>query len=215
MTRSLAGDKRPGSPRRRSVRTGQRPTTSCTSERCTDSRAPATLFCRRIPPPLAYERVGDGGIALVIENSDTFETISTLLTGHSRHVGYVAFGSGHAFEASVTRIAQFEDVTDIAYYGDLDDDGLTIPQRANAAATLAGLPQVRPAASLYQLLLHQNIHAPAPTRVEPLTAERRASWLPAALRRPAADILASGNRAGQEATGVIVLRRNDSWQSDL
>jgi hypothetical protein len=175
----------------------------------------ATLFAERIPPPLAYERVGNGGIVLVIENSDTFETVSALLAGNCGGVGCVAFGGGHAFEASVARIARLDGVTDIAYYGDLDEDGLTIPQRANVSGAALGLPPIRPAVGLYRLLLQQNIQGPAPKQVEPLVAERRVSWLPATLRRPVADILAAGNRLAQEATGTVLLRRDDSWRSDL
>ncbi|MGW4426644.1 Wadjet anti-phage system protein JetD domain-containing protein [Streptosporangium sp. NPDC004631] len=175
----------------------------------------ATLFAKRIPPPLAYERVGVGGIVLVIENSDTFETISTLLAGNCGQVGYVAFGGGHAFEASVARIRRLVDVTDIAYYGDLDDDGMTIPQRANVSAAALGLPPVRPAAGLYQLLVQQDIRAPALKRVDPLIAERRASWLPTTVRRRAADILVAGDRLPQEATETVLLQRDVSWRNDL
>ncbi|MEV4015663.1 Wadjet anti-phage system protein JetD domain-containing protein [Nonomuraea angiospora] len=175
----------------------------------------ATLFAERIPPPLAYERVGDGGIVLVIENSDTFETIRALVAGNCGQIGYVAFGGGHAFEASVARIRRLVGVTDIAYYGDLDDDGLTIPQRANVSAAALGLPPVRPAASLYRLLVRQDVRGPAPKRVDPLVAERRVSWLPTTVRRQAADILVAGDRLPQEATGTVLLQRDDSWRRDL
>lgn len=175
----------------------------------------ATLFAERIPPPLAYDRVGDGGIVLVIENSDTFETVSALLAGNCGRVGYVAFGGGHAFEASVARIGNLDGVTDIAYYGDLDDDGLTIPQRANVSAAALGLPPVRPALGLYRLLLRQNFRGPAPKRVDPLVAERRVSWLPKTVRRSAADVLVAGSRLAQEATGTVLLGRDGAWRSDL
>ncbi|GAA3809902.1 hypothetical protein GCM10022226_32870 [Sphaerisporangium flaviroseum] len=175
----------------------------------------ATLFAERVPPPLAYERVGGGGIVLVIENSDTFETINSLLAGNCGQVGYVAFGGGHAFEASVARIGRLVGVTDIAYYGDLDGNGLTIPQRANVSAAALGLPPVRPAAGLYRLLVRQDVRGPAPQRVDPLVAERRVSWLPATLRRQAADILVAEERLAQEATGTVLLRRDQSWRNDL
>lgn len=155
----------------------------------------ATLFAKRIPPPLACERIGDGGTILVIENSDTFETITTLLARHRRNVGYTAFGGGHAFEASVARIAKLDGVNDIAYYGDLDNDGLIIPQRANVAAAATGLPPIRPAHGLYQLLLQQDLRTAALAPVEPLDAERRVSWLAATIRRPAADLLVTGRSA--------------------
>lgn len=175
----------------------------------------ATLFAERVPPPLACERVGDGDIVLVIENSDTYETVRALLAENCGRVGYVAFGGGHAFEASVARIRRLSGVRDIAYYGDLDDDGLIIPQRANVSAVSLGLPPVRPAAGLYQLLLRQVVRGRAPKQVPPLVAERRASWLPATIRRAAADLLVAGDRLAQEATGAVLLRRDDSWRHDL
>ncbi|MDN3356835.1 Wadjet anti-phage system protein JetD domain-containing protein [Actinomadura sp. DC4] len=175
----------------------------------------ATMFAERIPPPLAYERVGDGGIVLVIENSDTFKTISSLLTGNCGQVGYVAFGAGHAFEASAAHIRKLAGVTDIAYYGDIDDDGLTIPQRANVSAAALGLPPVRPAANLYRLLIQEDVRGLAPKPVDPLVAERRVSWLPITVRRQAADVLVAGRRLAQEATGTVLLRRDDSWRNGL
>jgi hypothetical protein len=175
----------------------------------------ATLAAERIPPPLAYERVGAGGIVLVIENSDTFTTINTLLERRCGKVGYVAFGGGHAFEASVARISKLAGVTDIAYYGDLDEDGLTIPQRANVTAAALGLPPVRPAAGLYRLLVGQDIRGAAPKEVDPIVAERRVAWLPATVRGQAASVIAAGHRLAQEATGAVLLRRDDSWRADL
>jgi hypothetical protein len=175
----------------------------------------AALFAERIPPPLAYQRLGDGGIVLVIENSDTYETISTLLAQDCGHVGYVAFGGGHAFEASVARLARLDGVTDIAYYGDLDNDGLVIPQRANVSAAASHLPPIRPAHGLYRLLLQRDVRGPAPKRVEPLDAERHVAWLSPTASRPAADILIAGKRLAQEATGTVLLRRDESWRDDL
>lgn len=175
----------------------------------------ATLFAERIPSPLAYERVGDGGTLLVIENSDTFETVSALLADEPGRTGYVAFGGGHAFESSVARITRLKGVTDIAYYGDLDDDGLIIPQRANATAAALGLPAVRPAAGLYRLLLQRDFRGTAPGAIDPLVAQRRTAWLPAELRDGAVDVLVTGQRLAQEATGRIALIRDASWRADL
>ncbi|MCC3326479.1 Wadjet anti-phage system protein JetD domain-containing protein [Nocardia abscessus] len=175
----------------------------------------ATLFATRIPPPLACERIGDGTTVLVIENSDTFETITTLLARQRSNVGYTAFGGGHAFEASVARIATLPQVRDIAYYGDIDNDGLIIPQRANVVAATAGLPPVRPAHGLYQLLLQHDLRNQASAPVDPLDAERRVSWLPADTRERAAQVLVTGSRLAQEATGRVLLGHNDSWHHDL
>ncbi|WP_222844636.1 Wadjet anti-phage system protein JetD domain-containing protein [Saccharomonospora sp. CUA-673] len=174
-----------------------------------------TLHTERIPPPLAYERLGGGNTLLVIENSDTFETITTLLEANPGNIGYVAFGGGHAFEASAARVARLTGVRDIAYYGDLDDDGLTIPQRANATTLASGLPPIRPAHGLYRLLLQHSDQRPAPKPVDQLDAERRVAWLPSTLRPQAANVLISGTRLPQEATGMALLRRDNSWRDDL
>ncbi|WP_212761968.1 Wadjet anti-phage system protein JetD domain-containing protein [Nocardia uniformis] len=175
----------------------------------------AALFAERIPPPLAYERVGTGGIVLVIENSDTFESVRTALTKDCGHVSYVVFGGGHAFAASVTRIAALDDVTDIAYYGDLDRDGLIIPQRANAGALSAGLPPVRPAHGLYRLLLRRNLRGRSLGTMPTLDVERCVSWLPENIRQPVAEVFLDGGRLAQEATGAVMLRHDDSWRADL
>lgn len=174
-----------------------------------------TLCAERIPPPLACEHLGDGGTILVVENSDTFETTRKLLAEDPGHVGYVAFGGGHAFEASVAHIARLDGLNDIAYYGDLDNDGLTIPQRANVSAAVSGLPPVRPARGLYRLLLQRDARGRAPKPITPLEAELRASWLPADLRVSASDLMAAGSRLAQEATGTLLLRQDSSWRDDL
>ena len=174
----------------------------------------ALLRAKRIPPPLAHTRIGDGNILLVVENSDTYHTLSTLLSEMPGRVGYVAFGAGHAFEASVARVGSLSGITDIAYYGDLDVDGLIIPSRADATAAQLGLPSVRPAAGLYDLLL-QSKRQPSHDDIDDLYAEHLSAWLPANLRSSAADTLAQHNRIAQEATGTSILRMYRAWARDL
>jgi hypothetical protein len=86
--------------------------------------------------------VGDGTAVLVVENSDTFDSlVRTLseLTGH--RIGLVGWGAGAGFEASVLSIADItRPVSEIRYFGDLDSVGLRIPANASQIATASGLP---------------------------------------------------------------------------
>ncbi|WP_398859086.1 Wadjet anti-phage system protein JetD domain-containing protein [Streptomyces noursei] len=139
----------------------------------------------------------------MIENSDTFATVSTLLAQDPGCVSYVAFGGGHAFVASVTRIANLKGVTDIAYYGDLDDDGLTIPQRANASGTASGLrPSDPPSASTGSFSGRTSKDRPRnkSTLLPPNDASPGCPNSPSATQRPTSS--PPGNRLAQEATGI-------------
>jgi hypothetical protein len=83
--------------------------------------------------------VGSGDLLLVVENSDTFDSLVHALRGHDGHrVGRVGWGAGAAFEASVLSVGLLDPpVADVAYFGDLDEKGLRIP--ANASLTCLGL----------------------------------------------------------------------------
>ncbi|MEU3506249.1 hypothetical protein ABZ726_38275, partial [Streptomyces hundungensis] len=78
------------------------------------------LATYREPPPLAHRRLGDGDTLLVVENSDTYATLRSLLEPSPGRIGYIAFGSGRAFKASVENITELPDIHRIVYYGDLD-----------------------------------------------------------------------------------------------
>ena len=85
------------------------------------------------------------------ENSDTFDSILTVLRrrDHDR-VGLVGWGAETGFEASVLSIPLIGwPITEIRYFGDLDENGLRVPANATVVATGAGLPPVRPVSGLY------------------------------------------------------------------
>lgn len=173
------------------------------------------LHAKRVPPPLVLRRIGDGHTVLVIENSDTFQTLGDLLTSDPGAVGWLAYGAGHGFTASVSRLAETNGVKDIAYYGDLDVDGLQIPLRAHAVAAALDLPAVRPAADLYRLLLRQHA-TPGLDPPDLIEIERLVAWLPEDVRESASMILASRRRIAQESTGARLLSTSEpSWRADL
>lgn len=119
----------------------------------------AQLRAYRSRPPLPTVRVGDGHVLLVVENSDTFDTMVRLLEGDPGDVGYVAWGAGAAFEASVASVGRVPGITRVLYFGDIDADGLRFPMSADALAVQLGLPPVEPATSLYRLLFEHGHRA--------------------------------------------------------
>jgi Uncharacterized protein conserved in bacteria C-term(DUF2220) len=174
------------------------------------------LRARRVTPPIHTTRVGDGPILLVVENSDTFDSLRTVLTANPGRVGLVGWGAGAAFEASVLSISAIrEPVSDIAYFGDLDGKGLKIPVSADRLATTYGLPRVRPATGLYTALQHAGI---AQRGQPPLNADAAAQlcrWLDRQHRHWASMALTGGTRIAQEAVGLAYLTDHDDWYGDL
>jgi hypothetical protein len=169
----------------------------------------------RSRPPLPVRRIGDGPILLVVENADTFDSLRRTLADSSSAIGYLAWGAGAAFEASVLSIAELPDVRDVAYFGDLDADGLRIPASAAVAATTENLPTVRPAQGLYRVLLENGCRQTGQVPVEPQRAATLASWLgePAAIVE---DLLVRGLRIPQEAVSARLLGAAvDGWIADL
>ncbi|MDJ0467105.1 Wadjet anti-phage system protein JetD domain-containing protein [Streptomyces sp. H27-C3] len=168
------------------------------------------LATYREPPPLAHHRLGDGDTLLVVENSDTYATLRNLLKPSSGRIGYIAFGSGRAFEASVENITELPGIRRIVYYGDLDAEGIAIPARASINGAQHGLPPVEPAAGLYRLLL---AHEPTGGDIIDSTkAHGLAAWLPEGLRQAAHAALTNGQRHAQEATNRRELSAEPDWR---
>lgn len=168
----------------------------------------AQLRAYRSRPPLPAVRVGDGHALLVVENSDTFDTMVRLLDGDPGDVGHVAWGAGAAFEASVASVGRLPSITRVLYFGDVDADGLRFPTSASALAAQLDLPTVEPAVSLYRLLLEHGHRASGGQRVDAARASSLVAWLPADLRKTAAALLTSGERLAQEAVGTELLHRH-------
>lgn len=175
----------------------------------------ALLGAVRVPPPLAFTCTGPGPVVLVLENSTTYATLGALLRDDPGPVGHIVWGGGHAFESSVAGISEIPGVTAIRYYGDLDPDGLSIPARAGAVAAEHRLPEVLPAAGLYETMLSRPPQDGGPP-VDPTKAATLTSWLPGSLQESATRLLLSGKRIPQEATGRLHLQRAASrWRNGL
>lgn len=174
------------------------------------------LRARRIAPPIHTVRVGDGPILLVVENSDTFDSLRTTLTATPGRVGLVGWGAGAAFEASVLSVAAItHHVSDIAYFGDLDAKGLQVPANADRLAAAYGLPRVRPATGLYTALQKTAIHQAGQPRLGAEAAARLSAWLDSEHRDWASAVLSCGTRLAQEAVGLAYLTDHDDWLFDL
>ncbi|MFJ4950754.1 hypothetical protein [Streptomyces sp. NPDC088760] len=162
-----------------------------------------------------YQRIGTGDLLLVVENSATWWSIVNTLPADHR-LGYVAWGLGGTFRASINTLAAKHAVTEIRYFGDLDLSGLRIPHGASHTAEQRGLPPVRPACKLYTALFELGI---ARKGKEPPAAAQQAAdfttWLPEPLRLQAADVLTRGRRLAQEWVGYRYLSRTDDWHSDV
>jgi hypothetical protein len=178
----------------------------------------ALLCTRRAAPMLTTEQVGDGDILLIAENSDTFDSLSRVLSGRPGRVRRVGWGAGHAFEASVLsvpRLADARDISEIRYFGDLDAKGLQIPAAAARIADADHLPTVQPAYGLNAAMLSQATPQPGQPRQTATNAATLADWLPEALRGFAAEHLRAGRRLAQEAIGLEYLTTHDDWLADL
>jgi hypothetical protein len=172
------------------------------------------LRAQAYAPPFAFRRVGQGVVALVLENVATYRSVLATLPAESP-VGLVVFGGGGNFAASVRYFAELADaaaIREIRYFGDLDRHGLQIPSTADAAARKTGLPAVRPAVGLWATLLRTGQRQKDDV-IDPDTACRLVRWLPASLRASARDVLTSGSRLAQEAVGTERLARDDSWST--
>ncbi|MEU9730607.1 Wadjet anti-phage system protein JetD domain-containing protein [Streptomyces sp. NPDC048002] len=181
----------------------------------------------RSPPPLLTEtfpleetdgrycRVGTGDVLLVVENSTTWWSLVECLPEQHR-LGYVAWGLGGTFRASVRAITEEHRVSDIRYFGDLDLSGVRIPLKASHTASQLGLPTVKPTEMLYEALLGQG--RPRNAKEAPASAAEAAqlaNWLPEQLRADTVGLLMEGKRLAQEWVGYRYLRRNTDWYTDV
>ena len=175
------------------------------------------LRCRRVAPRLHCESAGDGDLLLVVENSDTFDSLLAVLRDLGDHrVGLVGWGAGTGFEASVLSIGRIDrTITEVRYFGDLDENGLRVPANAAALAASVGLPPVRPAAGLYEVMFRHGTPQSGQQKFSAESAADLARWLGPDHHAQAVRLLVTGERLAQEAVGLSYLSRHDNWLEDL
>ncbi|MFE5564828.1 Wadjet anti-phage system protein JetD domain-containing protein [Amycolatopsis japonica] len=174
------------------------------------------LRARRVAPGFIVETVGPGPVLLVVENSDTFDSLVSVLAAEPGDVGMVGWGAGGGFEQSVLSIGRLRHaVREVRYFGDLDAKGLQIPAGAAALAARENLPEIQPATGLYEAMFHHARPQAGQTRLAETTAHTLTAWLPAHLRSGAASHLTGGTRLAQEEVGFTELTAGGEWRSGL
>lgn len=178
----------------------------------------ATLGAVRTPPPFVWSRVGPGLVVLAVENAATFHSLTNLVRSTSP-VGFVVYGGGNAFAASVEFIRDLPTVsghggpiTAIRYFGDLDSKGLDIARSAADTARRTGLPDILPAVGLYERLVRTGVRQ-VDGPVHPARAAVQAEWLPESVRGQVFRLLIDGFRIAQESVGTDQLADDSKWLS--
>lgn len=156
------------------------------------------LDCYWAVPPIAWTDTGGTGPIVVSENAASYHTLRRVLTGTAQAVAY---GAGGAFAQTVASLADIDGIAAVLYIGDLDAEGLAIPQRAATAAIAAGVPVPAPYEDLWSTLADladdygQSVE-PIPTEV---ATELCAWFAPPDLRAAVQHLLEAGVRVPQEA----------------
>lgn len=168
-----------------------------------------------VHPPFVAERISPATGLLIVENHNTYWSVvaaahaHVALGAHCRF-GWIAYGAGRQLEGSIASAHALHPLpSEIAYFGDLDADGLDIPINTSRVATEAGLPPVAAHLLLYGLLvdLGRLCRAVSKTAVPAGGPE----WLGEPLARRVPTVLAGTERIAQEAVSRITLESTASW----
>lgn len=172
------------------------------------------LACFAPVPPMPTVTFADSGTLLVVENRATFWSMLEVLEPDPGGIAALGWGQGNYLPTLIPSLRLLPvEVRRCLYFGDLDAGGLTIAAAAADAAEHEGLPRWEPATALYRLLSDHAVEARGPVR-SAQDAAHLAFWLADEdLRTWAAQLLASGRRASQEAVGLELLATDDRWRS--
>ncbi|GGJ90520.1 hypothetical protein GCM10010123_20440 [Pilimelia anulata] len=173
----------------------------------TDGRLqPDDLAYERPVSPLRAARLADRGDLLIVENQATFDSAWRALRTTPGPFAAVAFGNGWEAAQADPVVAlqhhlQLSAAPGHVYYaGDLDVDGLDIPQTLTANLTSIGFPPPTPLFAAYQTMLEQypqgagRAAPPAPSDL----ARRAVNWLSEEHQHAAGELLTRGQRVAQE-----------------
>jgi hypothetical protein len=163
------------------------------------------LRARRTSPPFIEHTVDSSrDDALIVENWDTYDTLSARWP----HAGRILYGAGAHVTAALPSLLDNPPAR-LRYFGDIDAEGLRIAIRASERATGLCLPHVEPDHDLYRLLLeHGNPQPTDATPRAPASLIRLCDWLGDPDLSDAAHLLLSQNaRLAQEQVGVELLQR--------
>ena len=168
------------------------------------------LRCELIGVPLAWKRGPMDASAqplIVLENAATWHSYCRWNAERKLFSG-VVYGDGNRFVDGIRYLPDiFSEIGGprrILYFGDLDPQGLLIPQEASARAQAAGLPAVEPHLWSYRQLLALGAGQGQPWEGEP-PSSTLCDWL-GELADTVRHLFAAGQRLAQERVGWEVLR---------
>lgn len=139
------------------------------------------LYCYKVAEPFFYRLSGNAGASgeingLIIENKDTFESISRLqersLVRFSPTLDLIIYGEGNKITKSWSFLESIPWVSNktisLYYFGDLDPEGFRIYRRLlsrvkhydNDSTPVKAVPNIELAEPLYALLMKQGIARP-------------------------------------------------------
>ena len=163
------------------------------------------LLCKVVGAPLAWKRgpaSSSAQSAIVIENAATWHSYARWNQKRALFSA-VVYGGGNAFVNGVASIADiFSELGGpcrLLYFGDLDPQGLLIPQEASARAQAASLPTVEPHLWSYRQLLTLGSGRGQSWEGEP-PSSTLCDWL-GELAEPARQLFAANERLAQEHVG--------------
>lgn len=163
------------------------------------------LRCEVIGVPLAWKR-GPASASeqplIVIENAATWHSYCRWNVERKRFSG-VVYGDGNRFADGIRYLpdifAEIGGRRGVLYFGDLDPQGLLIPQEASARAQASGLPVVEPHLWSYRQLLTLGAGRGQPWEGEP-PSTTLCDWL-GELAKPVRQLITGGRRLAQEHVG--------------
>lgn len=170
------------------------------------------LRCEVVGEPLAWKRGPAEAAArpvIVIENAGTWHSYCRWNV-ERKLFSAVVYGCGNRFVDGVRYLpdlfSELGGPHPLLYFGDLDPQGLLIPQEASARAEAAGLPRIAPHLWSYrQLLAHR------PGRGQPWDGDAPApavcDWLDD-LAEPVRQLFAQKQRLAQEFVGWELLHKS-------
>jgi hypothetical protein len=169
---------------------------------------PETLRCFIVPEPLPWTAgPNPAGPLVVIENAATWHSYCRW-NAERKLFSAVVYGCGNRFADGIRYLpdifAELRGPRRVLYFGDLDPQGLLIPQEASVRAQAAGLPLVEPHLWSYHQLLTVANGRGQPWEGEPPSATL-CDWL-GECAEPVRQLFAAGQRLAQEHVGWEFLR---------
>jgi hypothetical protein len=168
------------------------------------------LHCEIVGEPLGWKRgpaEASTQAIIVIENAGTWHSYCRW-NAERRGFSAVVYGCGNRFADGVQYLADiFAELGGprrVFYFGDLDPQGLLIPQEASGRAKSAGLPEIEPHFWSYAALLKLAEARSQPWDGEP-PSTTLCDWLET-LAQPTRQLILAGRRLAQEHIGWELLQ---------